>query len=218
MANGAPFFVKDCTLSAIATGESAGSLVELRDKLLTIDTACIYYHFWGWRLKPQFTHPTFHNEFARWAKASLHDDILAERLGVIDPKEYENIELLRQDLIEVIEDRLDEMEIVLWSKKRDHFYFVKSKIIIFSTPIEIRNPKELSKLLPHFTSSTIFYHFIDARRRTPDLTDDISTWLKDFGDSTSSIVHKVQSIDPYFLSPAEIREKLIQIFQMEVTS
>lgn len=41
------FFVKNCSLAAIATGDRASSLVELRDRIATIDEECLYYHFWG---------------------------------------------------------------------------------------------------------------------------------------------------------------------------
>ena len=52
-----PFYVKDCVLAAISTGESAGSLIELRDKLSVVHPGCIYYHFSGRALPPPI-HPS----------------------------------------------------------------------------------------------------------------------------------------------------------------
>ena len=98
-----PFLVKDCALTTIALGQTAASLTEFRDKLHIIPTECIYYHFWGARLRPQFIPSEYHNDFAAWAHHKLHDQYLAERLGVIDPTEYDDLENLRFDLIEIVE-------------------------------------------------------------------------------------------------------------------
>ena len=112
------FFVKNCSLAAIATGEQANSLLELRDKIATVDEGSIYYHFWGGRMNPKFVQIQYHNDFASWVYYRLHDHILAERLSIIDPTEFENLEALRQEVLETIETRLDDYEIILWTKKK----------------------------------------------------------------------------------------------------
>jgi hypothetical protein len=42
-----PSAVKDCALIALGTGERAQNLRELRDRLQTTHSACIYHHFLG---------------------------------------------------------------------------------------------------------------------------------------------------------------------------
>jgi len=59
-----PFAVKDCALIAIATGERAHNLRELRDRLETTRPGCIYHHFWGGLLRPSFDDPEYQNDFA----------------------------------------------------------------------------------------------------------------------------------------------------------
>jgi hypothetical protein len=208
-----PFFVKDCLLSTISTGEHAGTLIEFRDKLMTIHEGCIYHHFWGGHLRPMFVDPEYHNDFAAWAHHTLHDDILAERLGIIDPTEFDDLEQLRQAVLEVVEERLDEREVFYWSKKREHFHFVQSKIIIFSTPLQIATPLDLIKIVPIMSTHSIFYHFIDAKRRSPEGWDDFSIWLKSFGDEYTDLIHQLQSVDPYFFSLVELRKELIRIIK-----
>lgn len=207
------FFVKNCTLAAIATGERASSLLELRDKLAIVDLGCIYYHFWGGRMNPQFVHSQHHNDFAVWAYHRLHDNVLAERLSVIDPTEYESLEFLRQDVLETIENRLDDYEIVLWTKKEDQFHFIRSTIIVFESSLTILAPEDLSKIIPQLPPSSIFYHFIDARARTPEKVDDFSGWLKIFGSEYSVLIERIQAIDPFFLSLTELREELTKVIQ-----
>ena len=206
-----PFFVKDCALAVIATGESAESLIQLKEALARVPTSSIYYHFWGGRLRSEFAHPEFHNDFALWTHIHLHDNILSEKLGILDPIEYANLDDLRRTIIDLIEDRLEEIEYILWSQRESRFHFLRSSIIIFDTPIKASHPSELKGIIPNLTSNSIFYHFIDARTRTKDGTDDFTTWLLNFKDDFPELIAKIRQIDPYFLSLTEIRQRLSEL-------
>ncbi len=210
-----PFAVKDCTLISIATGKRVQNLRELRQRMEDIHPACIYYHFWGGMLVPRFDDPEFQNDFASWAYHGLNDLRLAERLGVIDPTEYNNMEELRRELIEVIEERLDESEIVPWAKSDRQFHFVRSKIVVLDTGMRIDDPDKLKEIISHMPVSTIFYHFIDARRRTPDRRDDFSRWLMGQGDQYRLVAERMIAIDPYFTTLAGLRSQLVAAFEAQ---
>lgn len=205
------FYVKNCSLASIATAQRAGSLSELKDKIAIVEEGCLYHHFWGERMNTQFVHTQYHNDFASWVFHRLHDTILAEKLSIIDPTEFENIEALRQELIEVIEKRLDEYEFIIWTRKEDQFHFVGSSIVVFDSFIKINTPEELPSVIHSFAPNSIFYHFIDSRRRTAEKTDDFTLWLKQFGNKYDGLIEKIQDIDPYFLSLNQLKEKLSQI-------
>lgn len=207
-----PFVVKDCALAAIATGKRAQNLRELRDNLETIHPGSIYYHFWGGLLRPLFDDPEYNNDFAGWARHGLHDNRLAERLGVIDPTEFSDIDELRRELIEVIEERLDETELVPWSRGDQQFHFIRSNIIVFDTYKRIETPEELALAVPNMSIGSIFYHFIDARRRTEDSVDDFEAWLAGFGEKHASLYNKIAEIDPYFISLSDLRHQLALMF------
>lgn len=207
------FFVKNCSLAAITTGERAGSLFELREKLATVDEGCIYYHFWGGRMKPQFIHSQHHNDFASWIYHRLHDHVLAERLSIIDPTEFDSLEALRQEVLETVERRLDDYESVLWTKKEDHFHFISSSIMVFESFLTIAQPEDLPQVIPTLAPNSIFYHFIDARARTPERVDDFSVWLKRFGSLYDGLIENIQAIDPYFLSLTQLRDELTNASQ-----
>ena len=208
-----PFFVKTCSLAAIATGQRASSLLELRDRIASIEASSIYFHFWGGHMYPQFAHTQHHNDFSNWVYHRLHDNALSEQLSVIDPTEFENLEELRQEVLETIEKRLDDYEIIFWTMKEDQFHFIDSTIVVFDSSLNISNPEDLPNVIPMLPPSSIFYHFIDARTRTPDKVDDFSTWLKVFGNKYDSLIEKIQSIDPYFLSLTEFRDELAKVLQ-----
>ena len=208
-----PFAVKDCALIAIATGERANDLRELRDRLETTRPGCIYYHFWGALLRPSFDDPEYQNDFAVWAYHGLHDRFLAERLALVDPTDFHDLEDLRRELIEIIEERLDENELVPWAAANQQFHFTRSQIVVFDTRTRISKPEELKEQIPQLTVGSVFYHFVDARRRTHSRSDDFSEWLKCFGNSHSDLLAQIAAMDPYFKSLTELRAQFGEIFK-----
>lgn len=208
------FEVKDCALAAIATGRRAQNLKELRDELLTIESASIYHHFWGALLQPTFDDPLYNNDFARWVHATLHNQGLAERLGVIDPTDFHDLEELRRELVDVIEQELDSTEFLSWTSSDEAFHFLRSQIVVFDTGQKLTNPSRLPEVLETMSSGSVFYHFVDARRRTPDGIDDVRTWLQDLDrERYAAVCGLCANVDPFFKSLHELRDELVTVFK-----
>jgi hypothetical protein len=207
-----PFAIKDCALIAIATGQRAYNLRDLRDNLLTVHPGAIYFHFWGGLLRPRFDDPEYNNDFAAWVAHGLHDKKLAERLSLIDPSETVRLEDLRQEIIQVVEERMDESEVLTSAKREERFDFIRSQIIIFDTHRPVARPQEFKRILPGLSVGSIFYHFIDARRRTPEATSDFQYWLAGFGRTYEGLIHRISAIDPYFRTLTELRAELAALF------
>jgi hypothetical protein len=207
-----PFEVKDCALAAIATGKHAENLKELRNTILTIQPSSLYYHFWGQLLRPRFDDPEYNNDFAIWARHALHDGILAERLGMIDPVEFPDLEDLRRELVDIIEEHLDSSEIVPWCPTDQQYHFITSQIVVFNTNRTIERPRELVKAVPSMSGSSVFYHFIDARRRTFGNMDDFSAWLFGFKDRHIDLCNLLSTVDPFFSTLSELRQQLTDLF------
>lgn len=206
-----PFALKDCALVAIATGRRAQNLRELKDKLAEIHPGSIYYHFWAGRLRPRFDDPQFNNDFAVWAHYALHDDPLAERLAVVDPCEFQDLESLRREIIELIEERLEEREWVPWVPGDKQFHFVRSQIVVFDTHVLIERPENLLGIIPTMPVGSVFYHFIDARRRPPVAIDDFRAWLLGFGDEFGDLISRLANVEPYFVTLVELRRQLARV-------
>lgn len=202
------FKVMDCALIAIATGEKAQNLKELRDLLKNTHPGCFYYHFWGGMLRPNFDDPEFQNDFAIWASRNLHDAKISEQLSAIDPGIYKDIEDLRQEVIEIIEQRLYETEYVPWVKAGQEFHFIRSQIVIFDTGISLSDPGKLLDIIPNMSLGSIFYHFIDSRRRTNENKNDFSIWLKCFGNRYRRLSGALDKIDPFFSTLNELRQEI----------
>jgi hypothetical protein len=206
------FAIKDCALAIIATGRRAQTLRELRDILRDIHPGCIYHHFWGTLLRPQFSDREYNNDFATWCHHSLHDNRAAERLAVIDPADYADLEALRQELIEVIDERLDETELMLFARADQQFHFARSVIVVFDTHRRLSHPAELVNALPELSVGSVFYHFIDARRREPFGVDDFRAWLIGSGAGYGGLCDSLAEVEPYFESLFVLRARLAELF------
>ena len=134
------FAIKDCALAIIATGRRAQTLRELRNVMRDVHPGSIYHHFWGTLLRPQPSDREYNNDFATWCHQSLHDAPAAERLAVIDPADFSDMEDLRQELIEVIDERLDETELMLFTRADQQFHFARSIIVVFDTHRVLAHP------------------------------------------------------------------------------
>lgn len=209
-----PFAVTDCAMIAIATGEKAESLRELHDRLRRIEEpGVMYFHFWGGLLRPHFVDPEYQNDFASWAYHSLHDRCLAERLSVINPSRFDRMGDLRRQLVEVVEERMDEPGFDPRIDGEAPFFFVRGQIVVFDTGIRLETPADLALALEQMTAGSIFYHFIDARRRTESGRDDFSEWLRTFDAGYAGLAGRVGAVDPYFTSLLELRDELAEVLE-----
>jgi hypothetical protein len=178
-----------------------------------VSAGSIYHHFWGRLLRPLFDEPEYNNDFASWAYRGLQDKYLAEQLSMAIPTDYIDMGGLRQEMIEIVEQRLDESEYVPWSKTDQQFHFLRSQIVIFDTGIRCDDPRELVPQIINLSTGSIYYHFIDARNRTEDRDDDFSSWLKGLEEGYDELAQKLCSVDPYFSSLKEIRLIVSNIFE-----
>jgi Family of unknown function (DUF5752) len=208
-----PFVFKDCALIAIATNKRATTLKECRDHIDNLSTDSLYYHFWANLLLPYFEEPEYINDFASWVRHSLHDRKLAEQLAVLDPTLYDDPEELRYHLLEHIDNRLEESEYLQWMRASQSFEFIRAQIVVFDSQIAVTDPGAFSDLIPRMSVNSLFYHFIDARRRTQDKVDDFRQWLGWFGDPYQPLIDRLAGIDPYFVTMTRLREQLAATFQ-----
>ena len=107
---------------------------------------------------------------------------------------------------------MDELETIPWSRSDAEFHFITSQIVVFDTRRVIKRPRELVTVVPSMSRSSIFYHFIDARRRTFGNIDDFRSWLYGFEDRFRDLCDLLGSVDPYFGTLTELRDQLAGIF------
>ncbi|MDV3243535.1 MAG: DUF5752 family protein, partial [Methylocaldum sp.] len=70
----------------------------------------------------------------------------------------------------------------------------------------------LAARIGQMSVSSIFYHFIDAKRRNENRLDDFRNWLESFDGRYESLCQCLAKIDPYFTSLTSLREELARVF------
>ena len=210
-----PFRVLDCALTTLSLGRSARNLRELRDHLSTVEVQSISHHFYDALLRPAFDDPEYRNDFALWTRRQLHDAPLAERLGVIDPGDFDDLEELRQHLIEVVEDRLSEASDVPQAARGKEFHFLKSQRVVLDTGLRAETPEDLGKLIPRLSTGTIYSHVIEVRRRQPHQADEFSAWLAQWGARYEPLCDRIRAVDFHLWSLSEMRDRIAQAFAAE---
>jgi hypothetical protein len=208
-----PFHLRDCALVAQSTGYKAQTLAEFHDNLLRVDAASIYHHFWGRLLAPRFSEPEYNNDFASWIYRALHEKALAEKLSMITPAAYTAIEEIREEAADCIAEHLDISEYMPWAKADQKFYFLRSQIVIFDTNRYLHQPSDLLAAIPSMSLGSVFYHFIDARRRTEGNCDDFSAWLAGWDEEYADLRSQLSAIDPFFSSLNELRWRVEQLMK-----
>jgi hypothetical protein len=204
-----PFEVKDCALLVRMSGlPPAVNLRELRDRIATCSENVLFHHYCESPLRATFDNPDYRNDFAVWAKLYLGDRVVAERLGILDPYSFPSFEELRASTLEVIDERLGESPMVPWARPGDEFYFMEATTVVFDAGIRIQQPSRLAAFVRKMTNGSVYYHFLEARRRPPRGMDDFSAWLVECGDRYRPYVDALASIDFYFHGMTHLRREI----------
>jgi len=208
------FAVNDCALLTRMSGlPPAFNLRELRERIAACSDNVLFHHYCETTLRATFDNPDYRNDFAVWAKLYLGDRVLAERLGILDPYAYPSLGELRAATLEVIDERLGELSMVPWARAGDEFYFMEATTVVFDTGIRISHPRELAASIGAMTGGSLYFHFLEARRRPPFGTDDFSAWLveNDAGERNRPYIEALARIDFYFHTLPHLRKELARV-------
>jgi len=204
------FVQQGCALVTMSTGLRAQNLKELRQGISLVAEQCLHYHFWSRLLRPQFGEADFTNDFAAWVAQDVGDLETAERLDALNPSLFPDLEALREAVLSVLDERVTRGDFLSWARSRSDFFFVKAQMLVFDTGSEARSPRELGEQIARSHGGSVFYHFVDARRRTPDRRDDYSTWLASRGVPEEAL-RPLARLDPYLFTLRELRDRLAEL-------
>lgn len=201
--------IKDCEILHIATGVRAQNLEELKDELEIVHPESIYFHFWAKKLSPGFEEPEFNNDFANWAHAKLHNNKLAERLSLINPGTFSNVEDLRSKLLSVIETTTEKDQLNRNSKDNEKFQFTRAELVLINSGISVSSPQELTEIIPTLPMGSMYFHFIESQNGP----ESIASFISNSGEQYSDLSFQLSKLDPYFFSLKELQSRTAQIFK-----
>ncbi len=87
---------------------------------------------------------------------------------------------------------------------------MRAATVVFDTGIYLHKPEDLITCLPTMSLSSIYYHFLEARRRITDRVDDFTFWIQFLEYKSESIINALEQVDFYFLSLPDLKQALIK--------
>lgn len=204
-----PFSFTNCVELSEILGKKAWDEQELLDAIEEAPLDSIYYHLISAFLRHKYIAGPYPNDFATWAAVEVRDRVLGERLGVIDPFEFESLEDLRTEIMTIIDRHLSELQHAPQVLYGEPFYFMRSKIIAIADHREAKSLKEFAEALREVDVGVIYFHFFEARRRGGKQPD-FATWFEE-SLGRPDLAQKTLEIHPYMSSLETIREKMLEI-------
>lgn len=207
-----PFQFHECVILTMPTGRTAVNLREMLQIVKEVDSGVLAYHLWQSRMAIAHPEVEYPNDFAIWAATSLQDTRLAEKLSVIDPFTYEDMEEIREELAELLEEYMWDLPSVPWARPGFEFHFCEASTVVLVRPrIVAGTLSEFRTGLAGVGIDSIYYHFMDARWRLRKLkTDDFSIWIRDsFG--LPELVSAIQGIDVWFYTLEGVRKAILDL-------
>ena len=206
-----PFTVVDCSLMRCAIGQSCTNLRELLTALRSIPDNVVEHHMLRCPLEDHFELYEFPNDLARWCWDALGDHVIGEQLGLVDPYRHRSLADLRAKIVEILEDRLWNLDRVPWCRPGLELHLLASRLVAYDTGERIPTPVALAEAIPQMSPRSLFFHIHEARRRTGGQSDDFSLWLEQ-REANPSLVARLRAIDFYFLNLNQLRRELMEVF------
>ena len=159
------FWFHECVVMTMPTGKTAGNLREMLHTLRDVDESVLSYHLWQSRMAIAPPDVEYLNDFAAWAVNALQDSRLAEKLSVIDPFGFENLQDVRDILVDTLDEYLWDLPSVPWARPGFEFHFCEASVVVLRSQIAARTLSEFCQAITQVSRNSIYYHFMDARWR-----------------------------------------------------
>ncbi len=205
-----PFSFVGCWELREMLGRSARDEQQLLEVLEEIPLDSIYYHTLSFFLRHKYIAGPYPNDFATWAAIQVRDRVLGEKLAVLDPYDFENLEFLRAEIVTIIEEHLSELQIIPRAIYGEPFHFMQSRIVQAPTGLTARTLTEFREILANVDISVIYYHTFEAVLRLGRRNGDFALWIEgQLG--LPELAQKISKLDPYMTSLETIRHRMIKL-------
>ena len=205
-----PFRFIGCSELREILGKEAEDEKRLVELLEEVPVDSVYYHTHSYFLRHSYLERVYPNDFAQWVATEVRDHVLAERLAVVDPFEFQGLEPLREELISVVDDHLSRTPIVPRVIFGEPFHFNQSRILEVPTGLELWTLQEFRNALSDVEVSAIYFHMFEARHRLKREESDFSAWIRQ-SLGMPELAEKLRTINPYLGSLERLRSALLTI-------
>jgi hypothetical protein len=212
-----PFHFIGCVELRQALDRHALDERELMDRLEEVPAGSVFYHTHGYFLRHRPFTTAYGNDFARWVAVEVRDQALSERLAVLDPFEYHDLEQLREDLVTIIQDHLRRLSTVPRAELGQAFHFQQSHIVEVPLGPGAATLAEFREGLATVDASAIYFHMVEARARLGRRSGDFVEWLRD-GLGLPDLAARLERIDCYMTSLERVRARVLSLVDQALES
>jgi hypothetical protein len=206
----APFQFIGCVELRQALDHRARDERELLDRLEDVPPGSVFYHTHGYFLRHRPITTAYGNDFAAWVAVHVRDQVLAERLAVINPFEAASLEELREELITVIHDHLLRVISVPRVEFGEIFHFQQSHIVEVPLGSAAATLAEFRAGLAEVDASAIYFHMVEARTRLGRRSGDFAEWIRS-SLAMPALAERIERIDAYMTSLERVRARVLAL-------
>jgi len=168
------------------------------------------HHLFRFPMDPAYDFSQYGHELAYWAEVGLQNAALAERLGHFDPYRGPDLDALRWQLVDIVEDHLMGSPHVPWVRPGRELHLMRSILVAYPTGKQASSLVELCDLLRDVSRGCLYFHFFEARSRLADRKDDFSTWIAG-SLGRDDVAQAIRGIDFPALRVDGVRASIIRI-------
>lgn len=205
-----PFVFIGCVELRQALGRQALDERELMDRLEEVPAGSIFYHTHGYFLRHRPLTTAYGNDFARWVAVEVRDRALGERLAVVDPFEFTDLEALREELVTIIHDHVRRLAMAPRAELGGAFHFQQSHIVEVELGPVASTLAEFREGLAAVDASAIYFHMVEARARLGRRSGDFAEWLRTSLE-LPALAQRVERIDTYMTSLERVRARVLSL-------
>jgi hypothetical protein len=202
-----PFKFAGCVELRQALDVHALDVRELQQRIEEVPAGSIFFHTFGYFLRHRVFTTAYGNDFARWAANEIGDHALAERLAVVDPFGFSDLDELREHLVTILQDHLRGRE----SERRVEFvrgfHFQQSQVVEVPLGVTAQTLGEFRAGLATVDESAIYLHTVETRARQRH-AESFADWVREALE-LPELAERFERIDPYLTTIERIRGRLL---------
>jgi hypothetical protein len=203
-----PFVFVGCWELREMLGRSARDERQLLEAIEEVPLDSIYYHTHSFLLRHKYIAGPYPNDFATWAAIQVRDRVLGEKLGILSPYDFQNLESLRAEIVTIISDHLSKLQIIPRVIYEEPFHFMQSRIISAPMGLQVHTLAEFREVLAAVDASVIYYHTFEAILRLGKPKGDFALWMEEqLG--LPELGERISKIDPYRISLESVRSRIL---------
>jgi Family of unknown function (DUF5752) len=206
----APFHFIGCVELRQALDHRARDERELLDRLEDVPAGSVFYHTHGYFLRHRPITTAYGNDFAAWAAVQVRDQVLAERLAIINPFEMGSLEDLREELMSAVHDHLLRLSTVPRVEFGEAFHFQQSHIVEVPLGPAVLTLTEFRAGLAEVDASAIYFHMVEARARLGRRSGDFAEWIRTSLE-LPDLAERIERIDAYMTTLERVRARVLAL-------